>query len=279
MAEWSSSYITALPDSAFACIDSAGRHYPHHDASGKVDLAHLRNALSRIGQSGTASCGAAHLTAHAQATGVGKAEPIKAEQLGTAKWKVLAIPFGGPLKGGKDLDGEFFSPRTDPKPHWFKERPVLFHHGKAELGDEDIGIEDDLEKGPDGWWARVWLDRQNRYFAKLDAMIRAGKMYGSSGSISHLVKRALDGELLVWPHVEQTLTLTPSNIFSRIEASKAVDDFTAAGIEVPDMESLLTELDSTADLDPDLPQGGEDPAMAQLASTLSQLDEVLRLVR
>ena len=280
MAEWSSSYITALPDSAFACIDSKGRHYPHHDTSGKLDLAHLRNALSRLGQGSTTSCGAAHLRAHAEAQGVGKMEPMKAEQIGTAKWRVLALPFGGPLKGGKDTDGEFFSARTDPKPHWFPERPVLFHHGKAELGDDDIGIEDELTKGPDGWWGRLWLDRQHQYFERLEAMIRAGKVYGSSGSIAHLVKTDhKTGEILVWPHAEQTLTFTPANIFSRIEASKAVDDFTTAGIEVPDIENLSSELDSTADLGSDLPEGGEDPAMARLAAAHRYLEEVVKTLR
>jgi hypothetical protein len=191
-------------------------------------------------------------------------EALKAEQLGTAKWRVLAIPFGGPLKGGKDLDGEYFSPRTDPKPHWFKEHPVIFHHGgDSLLGDEDVGIEDELVKAPDGWWANLWLDRQSRYFAQLNALMAAGKMYGSSGSMGHLVRKAPDGEILVWPHVEQTLTLTPSNIFSRITASKAISDFTSAGIALP---SALTELDSTKDLVTDLPQGGEDPARARLLS-------------
>ena len=275
---WSSSYITALPDSAFACVDSEGRHYPHHNAQGSLDLPHLRNALSRLGQAGTTSCGADHLRAHARAAGMTKADPLKAEQLGTAKWRVLAIPFGGPLKGGKDLDHEYFSPRTDPKAGWFKEHPVLFHHGQdEELGDADVGIEDEIVKGTEGWWANLWLDRSNRYFAQLNAMIAAGKMFGSSGSMAHLVRKANDGEILVWPHVEQTLTPTPANVFSRITASKALDDFTTAGIELdPAMRDVLTELDSMSDLEPDLPQGGEDPAMARLAATLSQLDEVLK---
>ena len=281
MAEWSSSYITALPDSAFACVDSAGRHYPHHDASGKLDLTHLRNALSRLGQGDTTSCGTSHLRAHASAAGVGKAEALKAEQIGTAKWRVLAIPFGGPLKGGKDLDGEYFSPRTDPKPDWFKEHPTLFHHGLDDvIGDEDVGIEGELSKEKDGWWAPLWLDRSNRYFERLNALIAAGKMFGSSGSMGHLVKKAPDGEILVWPHVEQTLTPTPSNIFSRITASKALDDFTSAGIELePAMRDVLTELDSASDLGPDLPEGGDDPAVARLAATLSQLEEVLKTLR
>jgi HK97 family phage prohead protease len=73
-AEWSASYVNSLPDSAFACIDAGGtkdsegrttprslRHYPHHDASGKVDPPHLANARARVNQAGTASCGYSHL--------------------------------------------------------------------------------------------------------------------------------------------------------------------------------------------------------------------------
>lgn len=70
-AAWSSAYINALPDSAFACIDSAGRHYPHHNAEGALDLPHLRAALSRIGDPSNAQCGARHLQAHARAAGMG----------------------------------------------------------------------------------------------------------------------------------------------------------------------------------------------------------------
>lgn len=70
-AEWSASYVNDLPDSAFACVDEDGRHYPHHDADGNLDLPHLRNALSRIRQDATTSCGRSHLEAHAEAQGIG----------------------------------------------------------------------------------------------------------------------------------------------------------------------------------------------------------------
>ena len=73
-AVWSSAYVNDLPDSAFACIDAGGtkdpsgkttprslRHYPHHDASGAVDPAHLANARARVSQAGTTSCGYSHL--------------------------------------------------------------------------------------------------------------------------------------------------------------------------------------------------------------------------
>ena len=71
-ATWSSSYINALPDGAFACIDSAGRHYPHHNAQGALDLPHLRAALSRLGDMSNVQCGHRHLEAHARAAGVGE---------------------------------------------------------------------------------------------------------------------------------------------------------------------------------------------------------------
>lgn len=63
-AVWSASAINDLPDSAFLYIEPGGtkdadgkttprslRHFPVKDASGKVDLPHLRNALARIPQS------------------------------------------------------------------------------------------------------------------------------------------------------------------------------------------------------------------------------------
>src|SRR3990167_4033317 len=49
--KWSSSYIKGLPDSSFAFIESGGeRHLPYKDATGKVDLSHLRNAIARSAQ-------------------------------------------------------------------------------------------------------------------------------------------------------------------------------------------------------------------------------------
>jgi HK97 family phage major capsid protein len=79
MAEWDTAYINDLPDSAFACVDEAGRHYPHHNAAGEVDQPHLANAMARINQAGNTQCGRGHLEEHAQAMGMGERsveEPI-----------------------------------------------------------------------------------------------------------------------------------------------------------------------------------------------------------
>lgn len=63
-ATWPSSYVNALPDSAFAYIEPGGkkdeegkttprslRHFPIRNKEGKLDAAHVRNALARLSQS------------------------------------------------------------------------------------------------------------------------------------------------------------------------------------------------------------------------------------
>lgn len=189
---------------------------------------------------------------------------LKAERLGSAKWRVLAIPFGGEFKGGKDSDGEYFSARTDPFGPYkdiLHERPVVFHHGAdSTLKAEVLGTEDELEQEADGWWANVWLNRSHQYHTMVDALLNAGKMYGSSGAVGHFVRKdARTGEILVWPHIEQTLTPTPANRLARVVPVKAMDHFEVAGIDLdPALRGFLTDLDSQpADLRHDLPTGGD----------------------
>lgn len=185
-------------------------------------------------------------------------ETLKAERVGAAKWRVLAIPFGGPFKGNKDLDGEFFSERTDIKARWFAERPVIFHHGgDATLKDAELGTQElDDEAAKDGWWSTVWLDRSGRYWEQVNALLSAGKMFGSSGALGHLVRKDhKSGEILVWPHIEQTLTPTPANPFARVTPAKALASFSTAGIDLDDrVKAILADV---ADLRSDLPDGGE----------------------
>jgi hypothetical protein len=63
-ATWSTAYMDDLPDSAFLYVEGGGskdssgkttprslRHFPYKDVNGKVDIAHLRDAIGRIPQS------------------------------------------------------------------------------------------------------------------------------------------------------------------------------------------------------------------------------------
>lgn len=208
-------------------------------------------------------------------------EALKAEVVKTGHYKVLALPFGGPLKG-KDLDGDFFSERTDPKPHWFPQRPVIWHHGldRTYGGDPLVGHQEGITKAKDGWWGDIWLDKQNRYFEQIDAMIQSGRMFGSSGTMRHLIKSTTDGELLVWPHIEQTLSPVPRNPYSIVRATKALAEFEEAGIK-SDILAVLHQLeDVSSDLRPVtsvLPGDGV-AAMAVEAALTKELDTLQHII-
>lgn len=191
-------------------------------------------------------------------------ETLKADQVSNSKWRVLAIPFGGPMKGGKDLDGEYFDAATDIKPRWFKSRPVIFHHGvDAVLKDAELGTQElDDEPDADGWWSTVWLDRSAAYWKQVDALLRAGKMYGSSGAVAHLVrKNRTTGHIDVWPHAEQTLTPTPANPYARIVASKSL----VLADAFPD--DLRADLFGGGEPAGDLPRNGDDVAKRRQAAS------------
>lgn len=209
--------------------------------------------------------------------------PLKAEIVNTGHYKVLAIPFGGPIQG-KDMDGDYFSPRTDVKPDWFPERPVLFHHGQDRwVGDAKIGTQGAITKARDGWWGDIWLDRSNKYLAEVESLIAKGRMFGSSATMEHLIKKASDGEILVWPHVEQTLSPKARNTYAVVRATKALIDFEEAGIEIaPAVADILAELEAlSTDLRPNLgsPGGGAAKSDLALTSALDELQAVLGELR
>jgi len=92
-AKWSGKHKRSLPDSSFLYVEPGGqsiiehgrrvtiprklRHFPYKDAAGNIDLAHLRNAISRIPQSNLSA-----LTRHALQA---KAQSILAEHGGYAR--------------------------------------------------------------------------------------------------------------------------------------------------------------------------------------------------
>jgi hypothetical protein len=104
---WTRSYISNLPDSAFAITyESDGRvirKFPHHSADGSIDLPHLRNANSRLPQSDVPAeykqQAMRHLATHKRKLGMGA--PAEEEKLlehkgedetATAKFQVSPEP-------------------------------------------------------------------------------------------------------------------------------------------------------------------------------------------
>ena len=162
-------------------------------------------------------------------------EPMKAERLTTTKWRVLAIPFVGRPKDGKDTDDEFFSARTDIKADWFDRRPLIWHHGQDQTmkAEPEIGIEDDLEMEHDGWWATAWLDRSHRYWSASTSGSRKARCTarrGPSGTSPARTTRRANGSS--GRTSNRPLTLTPPTRSPGIKPAKALADFKSAGIEV-----------------------------------------------
>lgn len=108
MAEWSTAYVNDLPDSSFAYISPGGkkdaegkttprslRHLPYKDKDGKVDAAHLRNALARLSQTDIPAAAKAEafrkLHAAAREVGVDVSEDDKKK---FADAQMMKIPVG-----------------------------------------------------------------------------------------------------------------------------------------------------------------------------------------
>lgn len=270
MSTWDAAYVNDLPDSAFAVILPGGtkdgegkttprslRKLPHHDASGSVDMPHLRNAMSREPQTDMPMAmhekAMGHLERHME--GMGKAFDVKAQPMGddeerawfdgrTAR-RILAIPFGGPIPSpkstrGVDLDNEFFDERTDiygpyPGLRHNRERLVDFMHSFAPPGKgygDHTGMmtghllgKSILDPDPeeDGWWADIWFEQGNRRVAMIEALAKRGaRLYGSSQPVGKAIVEP-DGHIAQWPHWLQTIATTPQNTYSVIRPKAALE--------------------------------------------------------
>lgn len=277
-AELSTARRNDLPASAFACPEK--RLYPIHDA------AHVRNALARIADPSNDQCGKAKILAAARRFGIkvsGKALlPVKAQALDDeemAAWfdgkhprRLLAIPFGGPIlhpkaPQGVDLDGEWFSERTDIYGAYkalkdTPERRLDWHHGGDELMRRVVIGKSILDPDPDedGWWVDAWLARGSKHLAMVRRLVERGaQLFGSSEAASKSVDPET-GEITEWPMILETLTLAPINTLSVLRPAKAADPNDAVGLPAS-IQALMADLDAlTSDLDPT--SRSEDPAKA-----------------
>ena len=122
-------------------------------------------------------------------------------------------PFDGPVKGGKDLDGENFGPTTDFALDFYPSIPILYAHGQnAEIGAAKVGEISVKEIRDKGLWVQGQLDKQGAYYDALHELAGKGDLYWSSGAIAHLVtKDERTGFIKQWPIAEATLTMTPAN--------------------------------------------------------------------
>jgi HK97 family phage major capsid protein len=143
-------------------------------------------------------------------------------------WRVLGVPFGGPIKG-RDLDGEAFHEDTD---IWLKVGDavnVTYYHGfdpdepgKKQAKPVILGRATYTGKDERGHWFEPMLDLEEPYVQRL---VGAGieNIKASSGAVNHLVRMGQGGLIDVWVVGELALFDTnewrkPANEFAVIEA-------------------------------------------------------------
>jgi hypothetical protein len=206
--------------------------------------------------------------------------PVSDEQKAYAV-KILREEDGGVIVGGpmclysdakhKDLQGEYFTPETETMHDVYKSAPALFHHGLDEtLGLAVIGHRVKAEKRPEHLWVEDWLDTSGKYWEMVRPLLEAKVLYYSPGSAPHLVRKEKDGRLLIYPVIEDTLTVTPAQHRSRpIEQIKAA--YKAAGIELPEMPEPNGEPQGTGTEDGGPSCSDVERARAKAEATLSYI--------
>jgi hypothetical protein len=170
-----------------------------------------------------------------------KAEPLTTTQLdrwlaGRMPRRVLVVPFGGPIPSpkaprGVDLDGEWFSPRTDLTGEYAalkasRVRLVDWHHDADPTGKMKGAILGrvilDEHAEDDGYWADFWANAGEKRLALVKRLEERGAaLYGSSQAATKAVD-ADTGEITYWPLIRHTITTSPQNILAVVPPVKAV---------------------------------------------------------
>jgi hypothetical protein len=214
--------------------------------------------------------------------------------------RVLMVPFGGPLPGGKaglDLDGEYFDADSDlygpfPLLRSTRDRLVDWHHDTDPTGRMKgalLGrVVMDEQPEDDGLWADFWADAGEKRRSLMAALERRGvALYGSSQAIPTAVRKANDGHLDVWPVIRHTITTSPQNTLAVVPPLKAMltagipSDATSDGA----MKAALLGLDTWTSRSA-APEGSDqidadlEPATkAKLIAALDALAELLPRLR
>lgn len=206
--------------------------------------------------------------------------------------RILMVPFGGPLPGGKaglDLDGEYFDETSDlygpfPLLRSSRDRVVDWHHDidpKGVMKGAILGrVVMDEQPESDGVWADFWANAGEKRRSLIAALERRGvPLYGSSQAIPTAVRKASDGHLDVWPVYRHTITTSPQNTLAVVPALKALltsglpsDATSKASLEVALLGMDGTPSRSTA------PEGSDTIDAGLAPETLAKLETALDAV-
>lgn len=214
-----------------------------------------------------------------------KAAPLTSKELnswlaGERSRRIMVIPFGGPLPGGKsglDLDGDYFDEATDlygpfPFLRANRDRIVDWHHDQTEGVPGSVPSMKGailgritLDEGPstlaaddgdyEGVAADFWAKAGEKRLALIKALqARGTAIFGSSQAIGSAIRKATDGHVEQWPVIRHTISTSPQNIYAVVPSLKAVlsadlpfDEVSVAAIRaaVAGIDDLGTDLRET----------------------------------
>ena len=186
------------------------------------------------------------------------------------------------LFGGKDLEGEHFTPQTDFESSYTK-TGILYvdwEHGmgkdvdgKTAPGPDDVlGYVDWKTAKPDdmGLWVERVLDRRNQYVKYLEVLIDAGLISNSSATTNGGAETTKSGEITKWPLERDTLTVIPME--PRMMTDNVISAVKGLAKTYPNLEALLLEGSQDPTYNATVDEGGEYQHIQLRARAILALD-------
>lgn len=162
---------------------------------------------------------------------------------------VLGLPYGGP-EGGKDSDGQFFSPMTDFMDDLIEFPPVMYTHGTQNgFEPEPVGKATKRWYDARGGWFKVTLDPESPRYEQLREANALGVLRASSGVVPASFSVSPNGHIDTWLAGELSLVdmrdgFKPINGYAITKAEAILfEDYYGAPVEekMPTIVDVLKE--------------------------------------
>ena len=135
------------------------------------------------------------------------AQPIRA--IGDDRYGCYAVMFGD--EENRDLYKQFFTKSTDFCLDWYEQVPWLYHHGlHPSMGSMKIGAWDSFKVDDIGVFVEGERLKHHKYEEAVGILLDEGILFPSSGAAAHLVEADDNGQMLRWPIVEVSSTVSPA---------------------------------------------------------------------
>ncbi len=183
------------------------------------------------------------------------------------------------LFGGKDLEGDYFTKSTKFDSAYTDTGALYvdFEHGRdaEKMGnspDNVLGLVDwkSARVDDDGIFVERVLNRRAAYMKGLTQLLEAGMLGTSSAAVPKNVRKASDGQILAWPLLRDSLTVTPMEprmaTANVLTAAKSLAEFFPASETL----ALLIEDDTPAKAIARTIRAGNLPTLSDFESFLRE---------